>query len=363
MRNWLVANLLCIVCATGAMAEVLSVPKGFEIEKIANVSKARSLVWGEQGTLFVGSQRGRQVTAVTGVMSGKPRYFKIGENLRLPNGVAFRDGDLYVAEITRILVWRDIESRLDSPGEPEVLVDDLPKMKQHSWKYIAFGPDDKLYVPLGAPCNVCDAPEFALILRMNPDGSNREIYARGVRNTVGFDWHPQTDQLWFTDNNRDMMGDDLPPGELNRVTRPDQHFGFPFCHGKDVVEPEPDLAKLGNCSESTPPAQELGPHVAALGMAFYTGNQFPEAYQNQIFIAEHGSWNRTEKIGYRVTLVRLNDAGNKALSYEPFATGWLKDGKVSGRPVDLVVAPDGSLLVSDDKQGNIYRISYAGANN
>jgi glucose/arabinose dehydrogenase len=351
-----------LVCWAGtARADAgLSVPEGFSIERIATVSKARSMVWGDQGTLFVGSQRGSKVSAVTGVLSGEPKISTIGEKLRLPNGVAFHDGDLYVAEITRILVWRDIESRLDAPGEPEILLDDLPGGKQHSWKYIAFGPDGKLYVPIGAPCNVCDEPDYGLMLRMNPDGSDREVYARGIRNTVGFDWHPQTGALWFTDNNRDMLGDDIPPGELNQVVKAGQHFGFPFCHGKSLVEPDEALAALGSCGWSTPPARELGPHVAPLGMAFYTGSQFPAAYQNQIFIAEHGSWNRSEKIGYRVTLVRLDESGRRALSYETFADGWLQDGKVSGRPVDILMAPDGSLLVSDDKQGGIYRISYTG---
>ena len=245
------------------------------------------------------------------------------------------------------------------PANPRCWSTDLPAGKQHSWKYIAFGPDSKLYVSVGAPCNICDAPGYALILRMNADGSDREVYARGIRNTVGFDWHPVTGSLWFTDNNRDMMGDDLPPGELNQAENAGQHFGFPFCHGTDVVEPEPELAALGSCADSVAPTQELGAHVAPLGIAFYTGSMFPEAYQNQVFIAEHGSWNRSEKIGYRVSLVRLDRSGRKALSYEPFAEGWLQGDKVSGRPVDIIVAPDGSLLVSDDKDGGIYRISYA----
>jgi len=340
--------------------EELRVPEGFVIERLATVPKGRSMAWGDEGTLFVGSQRKRNIYAVTGVMDGEPVVYELGDGLRIPNGVAFRAGDLYVAEPKRLLVWRDIEQRLNNPGEPEVLVDDLPAQKQHTWKYIAFGPDGKLYVPVGAPCNVCDAPGYALIMRMNADGSEREVIAQGIRNTVGFDWHPETEELWFTDNNRDMMGDDLPPGELNRLAEPGQHFGFPFCHGIDVVEIEPELAALGSCAESTPPVQELGPHVAALGMAFYDGLMFPDEYQNQVFIAEHGSWNRSKKIGYRVTLVRLDDSGRKATSYEVFAEGWLVDEEVSGRPVDVLVAPDGSLLISEDKNGHIYRISYAG---
>jgi glucose/arabinose dehydrogenase len=352
---WIASALL-----TTAWAESdLSVPPGFAVEKIATVPKARSMAWGDKGTLFVSSQRGRNVHAVTNILNGNPRVVPVGEKLRVPNGIAFQEGDLYVAETNRILVYRDIESRLDAPGEPEVLVDDLPGGKLHGWKYIAFGPDNKLYVSVGAPCNICDAPGSALILRMNPDGSGREVYARGVRNSVGFDWHPVTGSFWFTDNNRDMMGDDLPPGELNQADAAGQHFGFPFCHGTAVVEPESELAALGSCAESVAPARELGAHVAPLGLAFYTGDMFPKAYQNQIFIAEHGSWNRSEKIGYRVSLVRLDESGRKALSYEPFAEGWLQGDKVSGRPVDVIVAPDGSLLVSDDKDGGIYRISYA----
>ena len=352
--------LLALSAPASTLAEApLSVPAGFVIEQIAAVPKARAMVWGDDGTLFVGSQRGKNVHAVTGIFSGEPVVTVIGEKLRIPNGVAFRDGDLYVAQPKSILVWRDIESRLANPGEPEVLVDGLPAEKQHQWKYIAFGPDGKLYVSVGAPCNVCDAPGFASIMRMNPDGSDREVIAEGVRNTVGFDWHPETKDLWFTDNNRDMMGDDVPPGELNRLRATGLHYGFPFCHGTDVVEAEAELAALGSCADSEPPVQELGAHVAALGIAFYDGVMFPQEYQNQVFIAEHGSWNRSEKIGYRVTLVKLDAAGQRALGYEVFAEGWLQNDEVNGRPVDVLVAPDGSLLVSDDKQGAIYRISYA----
>ncbi len=242
-----------------------------------------------------------------------------------------------------------------------MLADDLPAGKQHSWKYMATGPDQKLYLAVGSPCNVCDEPDYGVILRMETDGSGREVVARGIRNTVGFDWQPATGELWFTDNNRDMMGDDEPPGELNRLAEEGAHFGFPFCHGIDTVEPEAELAKLGTCADSVPPVVELPAHVAALGMAFYDGDMFPAEYRNQIFIAEHGSWNRTEKTGYRVSLVRLDESGRKAVSYEVFAQGWLQGDSVGGRPADVIVAPDGSLLVSDDKGGRIYRISYAGA--
>ena len=203
--------------------------------------------------------------------------------------------------------------------------------------------------------NICDEPDLTVMLRMNADGSEREVYAHGIRNSVGFDWAPESGELWFTDNGRDMLGDEIPPCELNRVSGPDQHFGFPFCHGAGVVDPE--LGELGSCSESVAPAQELDPHSAPLGMRFYTGKMFPERFRNQIFIAEHGSWNRTVPVGYRVTLVTLS--GSKAVDYEAFAVGWLHDGKAWGRPVDVLVMPDGALLVSDDRAGAVYRITYA----
>jgi glucose/arabinose dehydrogenase len=345
-------------CTSALAQSELTVPPGFKIEKILTIPKARSMVWGEQGTLFVSTQFAGKIYAVTDIFSDEPVVRLIAEGLRISNGVAFKDGDLYVAESTKITVYRDIEGRLDAPGQGETIIDNLPADKLHSWRYIAFGPDGKLYVAIGAPCNICAVTDTAIIARMNPDGSKLETYAEGVRNSVGFDWHPVTGALWFTDNNRDMLGDDTPPGELNQAAEAGLHFGFPFCHGSDVVEPEAELAALGTCADSVAPAQELGPHVAPLGMAFYTGIMFPQAYQGQIFIAEHGSWNRSEKIGYRVTLVRLNEAGTKVESYEPFAEGWLDEGKVNGRPVDVLVAPDGSLLVSEDKRGAIYRISH-----
>ena len=213
-------------------------------------------------------------------------------------------------------------------------------------------------MPVGAPCNICapDPERYANVGRMNPDGSGFEVVARGVRNTVGFDWHPRTKELWFTDNGRDWMGDDQPPCELNRVTRAGQHFGYPYCHGGTIADPE--FGHQRTCSEFVAPAQNLGPHVAPLGMRFYTGTQFPAAYRDQAFIAEHGSWNRSTKVGYRVSLVRV-DASGRATGYETFAEGWLDGGSVWGRPADVLVAPDGSLLVSDDYAGAIYRIRYS----
>jgi glucose/arabinose dehydrogenase len=237
-----------------------------------------------------------------------------------------------------------------------VVKDDFPTNTHHGWKFTAFGPDGKLYIPVGAPCNICENKDpFAAIGRMNPDGTGYETIARGVRNTVGFDWHPQTKELWFTDNGRDWLGDDLPPDELNRAASDNLNFGYPYCYGHNVPDPKYDKPKAF-CRNFVAPAQLLGPHVAALGMRFYTGKMFPEKYRNQIFLAEHGSWNRSRKIGYQVSLVTLK--GNKALSYEPFAKGWLQGQSNWGRPVDVQVMPDGALLVSDDQAGVIYRISY-----
>ncbi|MCC7327324.1 MAG: sorbosone dehydrogenase family protein [Burkholderiales bacterium] len=341
--------------------ERIRLPPGFVIELVARVPNARAMTWGREGTLFIGSTNGN-VHAVTLPPSGgsnAAHVRRIASGLRDPAGVAFRDGALYVSAVSRILRYDDIERSLDSPPPPVVVTDALPDDGHHGRRFIAFGPDGKLYVPIGAPCNICrpDPDKYAIITRMNADGSGREIVARGVRNTVGFDWHPQTRQLWFTDNGRDWMGDDAPPCELNRVTRSGEHFGYPYCHGGTIADPE--FGRQRACSEFVAPVQNLGPHVAPLGMRFYTGMQFPATYRNQVFIAEHGSWNRSQKIGYRVTLVRL-DAAGRALRYEPFAEGWLDGQRAWGRPADVLVAPDGSLLVSDDGAGAIYRIRYKG---
>nr|BCX01071.1 MAG: sorbosone dehydrogenase [Bacteroidota bacterium] len=337
----------------------IKLPPGFEIDVfVENLPNARSMTLSPRGILFVGTRSAGKVYAVVDAnRDGRAdRVYTIAEGLNMPNGVAFRNGSLYVAEVNRILRFDDIENRLADPPRPVVVTDRLPSDRHHGWKFIAFGPDGKLYVPVGAPCNICEREDpYATILRMDPDGSNMEVFARGVRNTVGFDWHPVTRELWFTDNGRDWMGDDLPPDELNRAPGPGLHFGYPYCHGRAIADPE--YGRRRPCSAFVPPVMELGPHVAALGMRFYTGSMFPPEYRNQIFIAEHGSWNRSTPIGYRVTLVRLE--GNRAISYEVFAEGWLgSDGSVWGRPVDVLILPDGSLLVSDDHAGAIYRITY-----
>ena len=357
-----VLMLLALVPACSAadirLAEI-TLPPGFSIDLYAaNVPGARSMAIGARGTLFVGTRREGKVYALVD-RNGDQRadeVITIARGLNMPNGVAFRDGALFVAEVSRVLRFDNIEERLKNPPRPVVVNESLPTKSHHGWKFIRFGPDGRLYVPVGAPCNVCEEkdPRFATIMRMDRDGRNLEIFARGVRNTVGFDWHPLTRELWFTDNGRDWLGNDRPPDELNRAQRPGLHFGFPYWHGRDI--PDPEYGKGRRKEEFIPPAMELGPHVASLGMRFYTGTMFPAEYRNQIFIAEHGSWNRSEPIGYRLTLVRLE--GNRAVSYEVFAEGWQSDGKAWGRPVDLQLMPDGSLLVSDDKAGAIYRISY-----
>jgi glucose/arabinose dehydrogenase len=341
--------------------EKIKMPAGFKIEVYAEVDNARSMVMSPSGVLYVGNRNGDKVYAVKDTDGDfkADKKWVIASGLNMPNGVAFKDGDLYVAEVSRVLKYPGIESRLSNPPAPVVVNDTYPDKTHHGWKYIAFGPDGKLYVPVGAPCNICESKDeiFASITRINPDGSGREIFARGVRNTVGFTWHPVTKEMWFTDNGRDMMGDDIPPCELNYAPKAGMHFGYPYCHGGTIKDTE-----FGNkrpCSDFVAPAQNLGPHTAPLGLKFYTGNMFPALYKNQLFIAEHGSWNRSKKIGYRVTLVNVEN-NNKAVNYEPFASGWLDDStqKYWGRPVDVLVLADGSMLVSDDHAGVVYRISY-----
>jgi glucose/arabinose dehydrogenase len=341
--------------------ERIKLPEGFKIEIYAeDVKNARSMALSPNGTLFVGTRDAGNVYALRdedGDFKAEKKYL-LAKGLKMPNGVAFRDGDLYVAEVSRILKFENIEANLDNPPAPVVVYDRYPTETHHGWKYIAFGPDGKLYVPVGAPCNICESENeiYASITRINPDGTGMEIVQRGVRNTVGFTWHPETKELWFTDNNRDWMGDDLPACELNYAPRDFMHFGYPYCHQGNL--PDPEFGSKRPCSDFEPPAQNLGAHVAPLGLEFCTSEKFPEQFRGQILIAEHGSWNRSKKIGYRVMMVTLE--GNKATSYEPFAEGWLDERKddVWGRPVDLEFLPDGSLLVSDDFADAIYRIYY-----
>lgn len=353
--------LLCLYPVSGYAGNLplhqLSLPDGFSISLYTDkVPNARSMTLSPSGTLFVGSRQEGKVYAVLDKnKDGKAdRVIVIAEGLNSPNGVAFHKGSLYVAEINRILRFDKIEWNLRTQPVPEVVSTDFPADEHHGWKFIRIGPDEKLYVPIGAPCNVCLEYGYAAITRLNLDGSVHEIYAEGVRNTVGFDWHPTTKELWFTDSGRDQLGDDKPADELNRAPKSGMHFGFPYCHGGDVLDPEYGLGH--QCREYTAPVQKLGAHVAALGMRFYTGNMFPPEYRHQIFIAEHGSRISSGKVGYQVSLVTLN--GNKAASYTPFVQGWLQGESAWGRPVDVATMKDGSLLISDDKAGAIYRVVY-----
>lgn len=341
----------------------IQLPEGFTIDVFAEVENARSLALGDKGTVFVGNREKKNVYALVdadGDGRAEKKYV-VARDLETPNGVAFHHGALYIAQVSKI--WRidNIEENLEKPGKPVLVYDKLPTDEHHGWKYIAFGPDGKLYVPVGAPCNICNDSErdqrYAAISRMNPDGTGFEVYAHGVRNTVGFTWHPETGALWFTDNGRDMMGDNTPPDELNVATKAGMHFGYPYIHAGTI--PDPEFGKGHSADKYVAPAKTLTPHGGTLGIEFYTASMFPSAYRNQAFIAEHGSWNRTEPIGYRVMVAKIN--GNQVTSFEPFAQGWLKDGKAWGRPVDVLQMPDGALLVSDDFANLVYRISYQGS--
>jgi glucose/arabinose dehydrogenase len=368
------AGLLATSLTTSARQEPspltpLVLPAGFHAEVFADkVENARSMALGAQGTVFVGSQYVGKVHAV--VDSDKDhkadRVVVIASGLDQPNGVAIRNGALYVATASRLLRFDDIEKHLDAPSEPVVVRADLPNPKAgHTWKYIAFGPDDMLYMSVGAPCNVCLSPPMvSAIVRMKPDGSGMESFAEGVRNSVGFDWHPVTRELWFTDNGRDMLGDDVPNDELNVAPEAGLHFGFPYCHDGDVTDPE--FGGQRACSTTEPPVQKLGAHVAAIGFTFYTGKMFPPSYQNAAIIAQHGSWNRSTPSGYRVMVARTE--GRRVTAYESLVDGFLPRAGAAagrgatraaiGRPVDALQLPDGSILISDDRGNRLIRVSY-----
>jgi glucose/arabinose dehydrogenase len=334
----------------------LKLPKGFKIEVYASgIANARSLRLGEKGTVFVSNRVLDKVYAVVD-RGGKRETKVIASGLDRPNGLAFHKGTLYIAEGTKISKLENIEDSLDNPPKPVVIYSDFLNHQSHGWKFMGLGPDNKLYVNVGAPCNICEPPATnAQIRRINLDGSGAEVAARGVRNSVGFDWHPVTKELYFTDNGRDWLSEDLPEDELNRVTKIGQHFGFPYCHQGTFADRE--MGWGHSCNEFEKPVALLGPHSAALGMRFYTGKMFPSQYQNAIFIARHGSWNRTRKVGGDVIVVKLNKDGS-VRSQEPFLTGFLRNNEYSGRPVDVQIMKDGSLLVSDDYAGAVYRVTY-----
>lgn len=355
-----VSNCFAVQSKYEKVLEQLKLPEGFSITIFAkNLPNARTLAISESGVVYVGTRQQGDVYAVKdsdGDGFAEKRYV-IARNLNMPNGVAFKDSNLYVAEVNRIIRFNHIENYLDNPPEPEVIYDKLPSDKHHGWKYLRFGKDNRLYTAVGVPCNIC-LPEkdiYSSLVRLNKDGSGFEIIARGIRNTVGFDWQPGTNKLFFTENGRDYMGDDLPPDELNKWTEKGQHFGYPFCHAGNV--PDPELAGDIKCEQFIAPEWKFKAHMAPLGMRFYTGEQFPRRFKNQLFVAQHGSWNRSKPHGYRIALVNFKNG--KPVSEQAFITGWLaKDDKVLGRPTDIQQLPDGSLLIADDTLGVIYRVTY-----
>ena len=368
-----IALAALITLATSAQADLNSdlkrvqLPPGFDISLYAEgMTNPRQMVIGDKGTLFVGSRISKNVYAIVdsdGDFKGDQLYTIMNENTVfsdgtkpvMPSELAFKDGSLYVAAVSHILRFDDFESKLDSPGVPTIVTSAFPTAKHHGWKSIEFGPDGKLYVPVGAPCNTCpEKDNIMLISRMDPDGSNIEVVARGVRNTVGFDWHPKTGDLWFTDNGVDGLGDDMPADELNRVSYVGEHFGFPYVHQGDP--PDQRYGRDKSVNDYTAPAQKLVSHAGALGLLFYTGKMFPEEYKDLIFIAEHGSWNSSKKHGYRIMTVREVDG--KGVEYKPFASGFMENEQAWGRPCDIILMDDGSMLMSDTETGAVYRITY-----
>jgi len=359
------SNQASLTSEEGLFLDSLLMPKGFQVEVYGRVDNARSMAMSPDGTLFVGNKANGSVYALqdrNNDMKADTLY-TIAKDLIMPNGIAFKDGALYVAEINKLWRYDAIEDNLNDP-KATLIYDDFPEDSHHGWKYIAFGPDGKLYVPVGAPCNVCETKDdtyYASIISMDADGANRQIVAKGVRNTVGLTWHPITGEMWFTDNGRDLLGDDLPPCELNRLSAAGQHFGFPYCHAGLILDPE--FGKDKSCENYTSPAFNLGPHVAPLGLKFYTGNMFPPSYKNKIIIPEHGSWNRSKNAGHtghKLSLV--TEENGVGIHYKTFVEGFLNKSTNTawGRPVDILVLEDGSILISDDKSGTIYRMSYLG---
>ncbi|NVK21039.1 MAG: sorbosone dehydrogenase family protein [Kangiellaceae bacterium] len=350
-------------CMFFSILQAAVVPKGFQIELFASdVENVRQMALSDTGVIYAGSRRAGKVYAIVDTDDDlkADQVYVIAEDLFLPSGVAYKDGDLYVAEVDKIVRFENIDATYDKRPQAEVIFDDLPDKSHHGWKYIKFGPDGKLYIPVGVPCNVClsEDQRFGTILRLDIETKQLETVATGVRNSVGFDWHPQTGELWFTDNGRDMMGDDIPPCELNRVSQDGEFFGFPYVHGKNIADPK-FSKKLGKKFQGlifTPPSWEYQAHVAPLGMMFYDGDMFPEEYKNSAFVALHGSWNRSSKVGYKVVNMRFDK--NIVTAENDFVTGWLKGEEVLARPNDVIMLNDGSLLVSDDGFGKIYRVSY-----
>ncbi len=376
-RGDILLGVALAVCGT-AHAQVLHLEDGFVLDTLTDaVPAARQIAEAADGTLFVGSssrcERLTNLYAVVVSDDGDAQVVVVDTGLRCPSGVALRGGDLYVAALNRVLRYPDILGTFRDSPEPEVITDDLPDEEHHGWKYLVFGPDDHLYVPVGAPCNVCDRPDderFATILRMNPDTGETSVYAHGVRNSVGMAWHPVTGELWFSENGRDWSGDDLPAEEINRVAGPGGHYGFPYFHQDrrpnfPVNYRDPEHGSGKNADDYLLSEYLIQAHSAVLGIAFYDGDQFPSHYCGAMFIAEHGSWNRygAGKVGYRVTALRFantdSPSGARAV-YGP-AVEWLEQHtqrQHGGRPNDVLISRDGSLLIADDFRGRIYRLSY-----
>jgi len=338
----------------------LKVPKGFKVELYASgIPNARSLRLGDKGTIFVSNRTLDKIYAIVD-KDGKREVKVIAKDLYRPNGIALHNGTLYIAELSQISKIDAIEDHLDNTPKPTVIYNDLPKDEPHGWKYLTVGPDNKLYFNVGAPCNICMPPDtHAQIRRINLDGSGAEVVARGVRQIVGMDWHPTLKQLYFTENARDWLSEDIPEDKLNRLANPGKdNFGYPHCHQGNI--PDQEFGWGHSCDEFTKPAALLGPHSAPLGIKFYTGSQFPAEYRGQAFIARHGSWNKTKKIGGDIVVAKLNKDGT-VKSIEPFMTGFIENNNYVGRPVDLLPLKDGSMLISDDYNGAIYRVSYDAA--
>ncbi len=359
-RHLLTAITVALVLMLPARAETttahLNVPEGFAIELVTDqVPGARQMAWHDSGLLFVGSLRGGDGRVYSVDTREQPAVVHVlGEGMKLPSGVALRGNSLFVAALDRVLRFDNVHEKYRNSA-PALITAKLPDETHHGWKYLRFAPDGALFVPVGAPCNIClsDDPRFASILRMDPDTGAAEVYAHGVRNSVGFDFHPETGALWFSDNGRDWLGDDTPPEEINVASKSGQHFGYPFLHGHDVVDPEfgGGLAS----EEITKPTLTIQAHSAAIGIAFYTGSTFGERYENALFIAERGSWNRSEKVGHQVSVAIVGADGERSI--EPFVTGFLDGQKALGRPNDVLQLPNGDLLISDDQAGSIYRVS------
>lgn len=348
-----------------AKLQQIRLPAGFTIEVLPfALPNARQMALTEAGTLIVGTRREGVVYAVPDALTGEAgQPLIIARGLTMPSGVAVSQSDLYIAATHEVLLAADIDDQLKQ-GSADIklrtITDQLPDKRHHGWKYIKFSPTGELFVPVGAPCNIClsDDPRFASLLAMDPGTGTTSIWAEGLRNTVGFAWHPRTAHLWISDNGRDMLGDDIPAEEINVATGSGMHFGYPFVHASGLDDPEFGDHKARGSRQFTPPTVEIQAHSAALGMTFYTGNAFPDSYRNGLFIAEHGSWNRSSKVGYRISLVTATDTDNP--QYRLFAEGWLQGEKNWGRPNDVLITPAGNLLISDDQLGVVYRVSYQG---